>query len=205
MTDDPIIYTDGLSDNEISEYRIMCKQLETKYQGVIEDIKFDLQKFNSFKYYEMVSLRNNVKISNGNGNAQILFTTVIYTSPGEEAGINTYSEEQVYGFFRLKNDLGQVLIRRKRFSDKIYELFNRKEIKFKDNTQFSKSFYVLGDNSDLVQKALNSSFKKAIMEIKLKDFFIEILGNEVIIGNKKPVVLDTVLQFSAFTLRLNNV
>lgn len=123
-----------------------------------------------------------------NQNFQIASINLDYKVVGGKHGDSLVNENQIWGFKKLQQNYGKLLIREENYFDKIFELFNKTEIDFKDDKEFSDRFFVVADHENNAKNFLNNETKKALTEIPTdENFILEISNNELIIGNKKPI------------------
>lgn len=111
-------------------------------------------------------------------------------------------EFQPWGYYKLKEDFGHVLIRTETFLDKIHELINPIELDFEDDKTFSQRFFIVTNDKLKAQLKITNAFRELIKQINLSEIIIEIKGNELLIGDKKVISEDRVLIFTEF---LNNL
>lgn len=111
-------------------------------------------------------------------------------------------EFQPWGYYKLKEDFGDVLIRTETFLDKIHELINPIELDFEDDKAFSQRFFVVTNDKLKAQLKITNAFRELIKQISLSEIIIEIKGDELLIGDKKVISEKRVLVFTEF---LNNL
>lgn len=146
---------------------------------------FDLKKFETFQHYSDTKILSSI---NFNNLFKILIINVEHHFIGGRHGDSIHCENQILGIKTLEKDCGKILIREENYFDKIFEFFNKTEIDFSDDKEFSDRFFVLADNENNAKKFLNNETKKALTEIPTyENFILEISNNELIIGNKKPI------------------
>jgi hypothetical protein len=113
---------------------------------------------------------------------------------------NVKTEEflEVWGIKELDENFGDILIRKETFSDKITELFKSFDIDFDEDPQFSKTFYVLGENEIEIRTFLTQSRRQLLGSFPDKDFQLEIKNNILSFGLPKKLSIPRVLQISKF-------
>ena len=111
-------------------------------------------------------------------------------------------EFQAWGYYKLKENFGHVLIRTETFLDKIHELINPIELDFEDDKTFSRRFFVVTNDKLQAQLKITNAFRELIKQISLNEIIIEIKGDELLIGDKKVISENRVLAFTEF---LNNL
>jgi len=105
----------------------------------------------------------------------------------------------------LKKDFGHVLIKPESFLDKLQEWIQPMELDFEDDPEFSRKFYVMTDEKEKAALAMDSDFRKAILEISESDFLIEIRDSQLVIGNRKTVEPESATVFAGFLNRISAV
>ena len=153
-----------------------------------ENFNINEKKFEIFSHYSEIKILSCFDITIENQNFQIAFINLDYRFVGGKHGDSIVNENQIWGFKKLQQDYGKLLIREENYFDKILEIFNKTEIDFKDDKEFSDRFFVLTDHENNAKRFLNNETKKALTEIPTdENFILEISNNELIIGNKKPI------------------
>ncbi|GAA4166398.1 hypothetical protein GCM10022217_40120 [Chryseobacterium ginsenosidimutans] len=105
---------------------------------------------------------------------------------------------EVWGIKKLDEDFGDILIRKENFSNKITELFKTFDIDFNDDPQFSKTFYVLGENEAQARIFLSQSRRRLLKSFPDKDFQLEVKNNILSFGLPKKLSIPRVLEISKF-------
>ena len=159
---------------------------------------FNFKEFESFSYNEITSFGPVISVSRPFNSFYLIFVEVNYIiSPGRySSGIHT--DFQVWGVLFLKNDYGHILIKPETLLDKIHDLINPSELNFEDDKEFSKKFYVVTNDKSKAESRLSKDFRNQIKNISAKDFIIEIIGNKLIIGNKKTPHSKSAAEFAGF-------
>jgi len=112
-------------------------------------------------------------------------------------------EFQFWGYYKLKEDYGHILIRTETILDKIHELINPIELDFEDDKTFSQRFFVLTNNKFKAQLRINNTLRDIIKQIPLSEIIIEIKGNDLLVGDKKAITEEQVLIFTEFLYNLS--
>ena len=156
--------------------------------SVKENFNINEKNFEIFSHYSEIKIISCFDITIEKQNFQIAFINLDYRFVGGKHGDSIVNENQIWGFKKLQQDYGKILIREENYFDKIFELFNKTEIDFKDDKEFSDRFFVVADHENNAKNFLNNETKKALTEIPTdENFILEISNNELIIGNKKPI------------------
>lgn len=146
---------------------------------------FDFKKFETFQHYSNIKILSSI---NFNNQFKIIIINVEHHFIGGRHGDSIHYENQILGIKMLGKDYGKILIREENYFDKIFEFFNKTEIDFSDDKEFSNRFFVLADHENNAKSFLNNETKKALTAIPTdENFILEISNNELIIGNKKPI------------------
>jgi len=107
-------------------------------------------------------------------------------------------EFQPWGYYKLEENFGHVLIRTETFLDKIHELINPIELDFEDDKTFSQHFFVVTNDKSKAQLKITNTFRELLKQIRLSEIIIEIKGTELLIGDKKVISEEQVLAFTEF-------
>jgi hypothetical protein len=85
--------------------------------------------------------------------------------------------------FSIPHDIGKVYIRKETLADKIVDVFAKVDIDFSEYPNFSKNYYVVGENPDHVKKYLPRILLESLETIE--DMTIEISGNWGLLRSEK--------------------
>ncbi len=198
--------TTGLHENEIQSFLETFNQLKTAFQAQPDhDFNFIFNGFDLFNEYLDVNIGFAIDVSEGKGNSHITFTQVQYQYFTGKGGRHQAAEYQSWGVAKLKKDFGHVLIKPESFLDKLQEWIQPMELDFEDDPEFSRKFYVMTDEKEKAALAMDSDFRKAILEISESDFLIEIRDSQLVIGNRKTVEPESATVFAGFLNRISAV
>ena len=144
---------------------------------------FDFKKFETFQHYSDIKILSSI---NFNSQFKILIINIEHHFIGGRQGDSHHNENQILGIKKLEQNYGRILIREENVFDKILEIFNKTEIDFRDDKEFSNRFFVVADNENKARSFLNPEVRHYFNSIpKKENFTIEILNNQLIIRNKK--------------------
>jgi hypothetical protein len=149
--------------------------------------------FYYLKDYSIFSGKNNRRFSNvlcGNiGQANIWISDYQYVTGGQVGSTNTSTVHR--GTFLLfqsdELSLPSFLLKTKGIDDKIVSLFSNKNIKFPEDPNFSKHYFLFGEDEQKISKLFNSSIR-AFCE-QHRGLFIE-GNNDSFIIYKKDVTIN---------------
>ena len=143
----------------------------------------DFKKFETFSHYSDIKILCSI---NFNSQFQVLIINIEHHFIGGRHGDSIHNENQILGVKMLQKDYGRILIREENVFDKILEAFNKTEIDFKDDKNFSDRFFVVAEEENKAKQFLNSEIREILTSIpKKENFSIEVFNNELIISNKK--------------------
>jgi hypothetical protein len=189
----------NLQTEDIGKITTIFNYLKSNFQ-----IDYDNEDSNNFRKFEIFSNRKinpgiSIRITNDFRTFYLAFIEVGYSYGYASKYIHPPAYEyQTWGITTLKNDFGHILIKSESLLDKIQALINPIEIDFKDDKEFSKKFYVVTDNGLKARSFFVQGAKTSIENILAKDFIIEIIGNQLIIGDRKIIETDSALEFVKF-------
>jgi hypothetical protein len=191
--------TYDMSEADAHKLFEIYNSLKTVYSTEV-DLDFELSygDFSAF-YGNMLNARGTVfRLSNGAKPFYLNFPEIKYKIGGGRYTPGTVLEYQTWGCINLKNDYGHILIKQETFLDKVHDLINPIDINFEDDKVFSSKFLVVADDKLKAQLQLSPNFREYIKQIDLEEFLIEIIGNKLIIGDKKVATAATTLIFAGF-------
>jgi len=121
------------------------------------------------------------------------------------SGGRTCEETNSYHFGYIENtiNLGNTIIRPESYYDKFIDFFIHVEIDFKEHKEFSKKFYVISENEQLVRDNLN----KRIMDLfcNYKEIYIEFRNNKCLFYLNSKMNIKSSLMLCEFGLKLNEI
>ena len=148
-----------------------------KYNLIEKSKPVDLSSYFIFNKYDEVKISNYFQIDIRKECKILKLKTYNYfpiDSSGKVMDDNVESKH-IYGSFLLLKNYGNLYLRQEKFEDKIADFFNSVDIDFKNHKEFSKKFYLIGDNRDLIIR--NFSTKLLDFSLKIKDLELEIINN----------------------------
>lgn len=191
-----------LIDSFHSTYLALKAQFRLEPTGHID---FQLRQFESFRRYQSVEVKGSFAIK-GKSDCYVLFVEM--QCPAENHGSIPSSSTvyrtvyETWALAYLKKDFGRVLIRPETLADKILELVHPVEIDFKEDKAFSDTFYVLANDFDKANAAIDRSFRNAVMDIRHDNFVLEIVDHTLVVGDRKPVAPENSIRLAEFVSRV---
>jgi len=141
-------------------------------------------------------------------NSSINLCYVRFTHEWVEAsysGGRKCEETNSYHFGYIENtiNLGNTIIRPESFYDKCIDFFIHVEIDFKEHKEFSKKYYLITENEQLVRDNLN----KRIMDLfcNYNDIYIEFRNNKCLFFLNSKMNLKSSLLLCEFGLKLSEI
>ncbi len=196
----------GLEDDEIERFSETFNKLKTRFQpNFKDDFDFSFKGFETFSNCANVDIEYVIDLNIHDNSSFITFSSIEYYYSGSKGGEREGCEYQTWGFCTMQKDFGNILIRQETLADKIVELIKPIELDFEDDSEFSKKFYVITNDKDKARVTMNSSFRKAILEIPINDFVIEINNKTLIIGNHKIVDPVSTFYFAEFLNKVSSM
>lgn len=194
--------TVGLDGNTIDTFYETYKALQAKFNLELTGyIDFHLADFEVFRQYEEVIVRDSYVIKGGHSDCYVLFVEVTYKVMGIKSRIYHSREYQTWALSYLKKDFGRALIRPETLTDKILEIIHPVELDFSDDKAFSDTFYVLVNDRQKAELAMDRSFRNVVMDVRERDFVIEVISHTLIIGTRQPVLPENSVHFAEFVIR----
>lgn len=191
-------FTYGMDTTEAEYLLGVYNRLKHTFEVEVDfDFSFD---FNSFQCF----IGNTTDIGpvfKLNGSLQPYF--LCFLDIGSQNGRRSYNlGYQTWGYYKLKEDYGRILIKNETLLDKIKDLIVNIDVDFEEDKDFSKRFLVATNDKVKTQLKLSQRLRNLICEIDLDEFVIEINGHDLIIGNEKIIAEETILVFAEFLKKL---
>ena len=178
----------GLTSDEKKSFQATFDKLQDVFNLKIErKFNFNFKVFNIFKAYGDYYIRDAFKLIDPTSYAHLTFTEVWYSFAGGRSGQSNGNEHQIWGIGYLKNNYGNILVQPETLLLKFQELIEPLEIDFTEDKKFSKRFYLMATNKELAIKFFKPEVRELFLSLDSNDFYIEIKGHILIIGNKKTV------------------
>lgn len=196
----------GLTAAEKESFQETYDRLSQKFDFQLEaNFNFDFNEFSIFKEYEDYHIRDAFKILNSNSYAHLTFTEIWYSLTGGRSGHINGNEYQIWGIAYLNYSYGNILVQPETLYLKLQELVEPKEIDFEDDKKFSKRFYLLASNKGMAVQFFKPDVRNLFMSLKGNDYFVEIKGHKLIIGNKKTVSPEYGLEIANFISKVSEM
>jgi hypothetical protein len=183
-------------------YKLLKSKLRLEFTG---NIDFHLEQFEVFRDCADVNLRGSYVIKNARTDCYILFIESHRIKKGGTTNLPSlqdHYEYQTWALAYLKKDFGRVMIRPETLADKILELIHPVELDFADDKAFSDTFYVLVNDRQKAETAMDRNFRNVVMDVRERDFVIEIINHTLIIGDRRPLTPENALLLAEFVTRI---
>src|SRR5471030_1109492 len=198
--------TFNLGCDDIDRLYDIYKTLKSKFNiEFTGNIDFDLTQFEVFRNYFDVTLRGSYVIKHFGKESYILFIETDRRSIDRTGNMHDVCENHTWALAYLKRDFGRVLIRRETLADKIIELVHPVELDFAEDKPFSDTFYVLVNDRQKAENAIERNFRNAVMDIREDNFTVEIVEHTLLIGNQQPVSPERAVYLAEFVARLSTI
>jgi hypothetical protein len=177
--------------------------LQSKYTIEVDfDFQLVLNKYCTFCDSDVNTQGTVFKVNNGGRQLYLCFPEAGYRGLSGRSGGHYYSENQVWGYCKLKSDYGRIWIKNETILDKIHDLINPVDVNFNDDEVFSKKFWVASEDKDKARNALTPDLRNFIKQIALPEPMIEMNGTDCIAGQKRVVTKDATLEIASFLDKL---
>jgi hypothetical protein len=154
----------------------------------------DYERATYIKGYRIEKLQENFK-------AYLINVLIDYRLRPSKFHSGDYSDLQWIGFIKI-NKCPRIFIKPESISDKIMDLFMKLEIDFRFHPEFSRNYYVITDNKKEASTKINRQFCNSVN--KLKDAFVEIKDEYLMIKFKKDSPFKKVRIIASFLEEINN-
>lgn len=176
----------------------VSKSQETKiYKNILS--------FDSFKVYKQLFLINAFELSEGNHKSHISIVSInslVETVYRHQIRRENLTEWEFVGLTTLKKDYGRVYIRPENISDKINELFNKVEVDFAIDKEFSRKYYCLTSDDQKLRNQVTIAFLLAIR--KHHELEIEIIGRILMVRLCRRISVKSAQTIADFLMEKND-
>ncbi len=191
--------TYDMSEDEAQNQFDIYTTLKNTYNAEIDpDFSINIRDFDLFNTDELNSHGAVFRITQNSRPFYLDLIEVLYRTDGRRYSPGIHTEYQTWGFINLKNNFGHILIKQETLLDKIHDMINPIDLDFEDDKEFSKKFLVVTNDKLKAQMQMTQNFRNCVKQIQLKEFFIEIVENKLIIGDKKVASLESTLEFAKY-------
>jgi len=180
------------------KYRFL---IERESDQRIEELSALLDQFEVLKGYDVITIADAVKVSDGTSECIFCILLCEVTSSILHYGaINQHNTREIYAsaFASLSKDFGHTLIRPEQIRDKAAEIFQQRELDFPEHPYFSRFYYVLATDESKVRQNMCLPLLDAIYGYT--DLVIEILGHTLVAGKPKQFHEQDATELLEFTL-----
>ena len=196
-----------LTGEEAENILLIFNNLQSKFNVSFKmDFAFSFENFSLFKNYLDHSIGPVIEVRHNENLFYITFTQVSYKiNSASRFPVSATKEYQTWCVLPLNRQYGHVLLKTETIFDKIHELIHPIEIDFKDDTDFSKQFYVLANDELMARSLLNSQFRSCLKDLQVKDLWMEVSFDKLVVGNKKRIEMSTALEMVDLLDKISNV
>jgi hypothetical protein len=188
--------TIGLTADDIELFLDVYTTLGSKFDIRLEEsisFDFDIDRFETCKGFE-VELRELINIGD---DCYISFVETFYSTVGNKGSRRQVHEFHAWGISKLHNNFGHVVIKPEGFSEKLSELIRPVELDFEEDPTFCRKFYVLAKDKQAAIRSINSSFRAALLKTSVKDFYLEIYGDILLVATDRIMIPEEALHMAA--------
>ena len=207
-----------IKTNKIANF-LEPKYLET-YKNCINFLskRFKIEELNKNAFEQLSILTSQLKILKDTKNLELFDAKIIQQYPfqythcfisydlqivqGGKSGVfrDTIKEPYQFSFIELNRFFGHVIIRPENLSDKVIELFKRKEIDFKEHKQFSNNYYFLAENEETARSSVNWKFLDTINSYD--QLIVEIINNRLFLTKSCILNVDITKELSEISFQI---
>ncbi len=181
-------FTFGMQPEDVDAIIAIYDQVKEPYSAKFnQKFSADFSPFEIFGKNLLHEEAQVLELNNQSRSFHLAFLEMKYDVYSGKYNTGSASEIQSWGMLNLGQDFGHIVIREETLIDKIHELINPIELDFEEDPAFSKRFFVLTDDKDKAFRFLNQSMRFLIMSLPEDHILIEVVGNQLLIGNKKIV------------------
>lgn len=185
---------DSTTENLFESTLLKIKgQFEIKRKDTTTGLKL-LSGFDELRKYKSLFVHKVVEVKGTSSSFLILLIekhlTIIETKRHQRIEKDIEEVEPVL-VFSIPQNMGNVFIRKETLMDKVLDVFTRTDIDFGEYPNFSKNYYVVGENPDLVKKHLPRGLMKSLENIK--NLTVEINGNWGLLRTERNLTEDVLL------------
>lgn len=191
--------------NNLSHLLKNCRLIEIANPDE-KGIKNIISGFETLRPYKLVFISEVVELVKDGRKSFLILLDITYTYKDHKIPVHerSFVETEMIGITHLKKDYGSVLIRPETISDKISELFNRKEIDFDANKKFSSKFYMQAINEEMTRKAVSHNFLKTFTDTDFESLEVEINGKVLLARLRQPFSNENGKLIGDFIAEINN-
>jgi hypothetical protein len=199
--------TIDLASEEIAQILSVFNSLQCNYQVNFKmGFNFPFKNFSLFETYDDYAIGPVIELKQNERSLYITFTHVFYKlNSGSRYPIPLSKEYQTWCVLPLDKQYGHILIKSETVFDKIHELVHPIEIDFIEDPDFSKRFYVMASTDSLARNLLDNQFRSCLKRLELKDAWIEVAQDKLIIGNKKRIDTQATLEMANFICSISEL
>ena len=180
--------TYDLSESDTNAILEIYNTIRHQYDADFElDFTFEFAAFEAFRYDTVTDFRPVISLKKSSGTAFLGFVEVSYGFGGGRFSSGRNSERQPWGIALLKRDYGHIYIKPETISEEFQEFLHPVALDFPDDVEFNRKMYVLANDELKARNLIDNKFCNRLMQLTCNDLIVEILGNRLIIGNKKVI------------------
>jgi len=194
--------TSDMDRDEAELLEEVYNELSKRFRTSIEnDFDLPFENFQLSKVYSNFAFTQAIQIHENFGKGYIL--PIQIQTKYSSSSVST--EHQLWGVVRLSKSFGHIFIKRENLRDRFLELFQPLEMNFAEDKEFCNKFYVLVKDVNKGSSIFNSQFRQALMKLSSSNIQLEILDQDLIIGNSKSLGNEGYIEIADFVMEVCNI
>jgi hypothetical protein len=183
-------------ENVIALHELLWRQFNAEIcNDDIEIFNERLASFELVKEFNVFSIKNIFKIRAAGADHYVLTVYAADVASGSNK-IHIHAKCIAFVYTELQKQAGHILIRPERLSDKIVDLFTKRDLDFDSHPEFSRKYYLTTSNKSLTNRMLSYEFLDRIDHFK--KIFLEIDDNRLLITYKIETPSDKIIPLIEF-------
>lgn len=190
----------GLEPEQKENVIAIQELLQQKFKAEIINEQVDifnerLAAFDLAKEFNAFSIKNIFRIPGPRADHYVLIVYAADVASGSNR-IHINAKCIAFAFTELGKQAGHVLIRPESLSDKIVDLFTKRDLDFDSHPEFSRKYYLTTSNKALTNRMLSCEFLDRINHFK--KIFLEIYDKRLLMTYKTEMPADKIIPLVEF-------
>jgi hypothetical protein len=197
----------ALESNQKENVTAIFRLLQEKYNAELDNDHVDLfndhmADFELVREFNAFSIKNIFRIPDGNHSHYVIIAYAADVALGKTK-THIKADCITYVYTELSKSAGRVMIRPERLSDKIVDLFTKRDLDFDSHPDFSRKYYLTTSNKALTNRMFSYDFLESVNNFK--KIFLEILDDRFIITYKTEIAPDKIIPLVEFVKKADNL
>lgn len=193
----------GQKENVTAIFRLLQEKYNAElYNDQVALFNDHMADFDLVREFNAFSIKNIFKIPQDRLNHFVIIAYAADVATGKQ---RTHIKANciTYVYTELSKEAGHVMIRPERLSDKIVDLFTKRDLDFDSHREFSRKYYLTTSNKALTNRMFSYDFLESVNTFR--KIFVEICDDRLIITHKTETPPEKIIPLIEFVKKADSL